>query len=170
MLFSAWHDDGHQKWEAMSAWCAEFEVLYQRSPRLWFDKICIDQSNVKADLACLPIFIAACESLLVVCGPSYVFRLWCVVELFVYDHMADGNDTRREPIVRTIGADAAEQALVRESWRHFDADDCDCFNAADKKRIFAVIAQLPGTPLWKAWINGFLVIAVYPPFPKNGER
>ena len=69
---------------------------------------------------------------------------WCCVELFVYVQMVDGENAHQAPVVQTIGADAAQQTLVREGWRTFDSGDCDCFNIEDKKRILAVIAQHPG--------------------------
>ena len=48
------------------------------------DKACIDQSNVQQSLACLPVFLAGCQTLLVVAGPTYCSRLWCVMELFTF--------------------------------------------------------------------------------------
>ena len=37
---------------------------------------CIDQSNIDASLAVLPIFLAGCQKLLILPGPSYATRLW----------------------------------------------------------------------------------------------
>ena len=48
------------------------------------DKACIDQGNIQQSLACLPIFLAGCQTLLVVAGPTYCSRLWCVMELFTF--------------------------------------------------------------------------------------
>ena len=48
------------------------------------DKACIDQSNIQQSLACLPVFLAGCQTLLVVAGPTYCSRLWCVMELFTF--------------------------------------------------------------------------------------
>ena len=48
------------------------------------DKACIDQNNIQQSLACLPIFLAGCQMLLVVAGPTYCSRLWCVMELFTF--------------------------------------------------------------------------------------
>ena len=58
----SWHDDALQKWEALVAWCEEFKSDNKRSPRLWLDKVCIDQTNIKEDLQCLP-HAARCERL-----------------------------------------------------------------------------------------------------------
>ena len=48
------------------------------------DKACIDQSNIQQSLACLPVFLVGCQTLLVVAGPTYCSRLWCVMELFTF--------------------------------------------------------------------------------------
>ena len=48
------------------------------------DKACIDQSNIQQSLACLPVFLAGCQTLLVVAGATYCSRLWCVMELFTF--------------------------------------------------------------------------------------
>ena len=37
---------------------------------------CIDQQNIDASLACLPVFIAGVKELLCLVGPSYAERLW----------------------------------------------------------------------------------------------
>ena len=48
------------------------------------DKACIDQNSIQQSLACLPVFLAGCQTLLVVAGPTYCSRLWCVMELFTF--------------------------------------------------------------------------------------
>ena len=48
------------------------------------DKACIDQNNIQQSLACLPVFLAGCQTLLVVAGTTYCSRLWCVMELFTF--------------------------------------------------------------------------------------
>ena len=37
---------------------------------------CIDQLNIDASLACLPIFLSGCKKLLMLVGSTYVTRLW----------------------------------------------------------------------------------------------
>ena len=48
------------------------------------DKACIDQNNIEQSLACWPVFLAGCQTLLVVAGPTYCSRLWCAMELFTF--------------------------------------------------------------------------------------
>jgi len=49
-----------------------------------------NQSAIEEDLKGLPIFLSGCKELLVLGGPSYLSRLWCVVELFTFVHMRGG--------------------------------------------------------------------------------
>jgi hypothetical protein len=120
-FFNSWHDNAQQKWETLSNWSWEFERNNTHSPRLWLDKVCIDQKNINADLQCLPIFLAACNILLVISGRSDTSRLWFCVELFVYVQMLVDDNTLKAPNVLTIGANDEERALVREGWTTFDA-------------------------------------------------
>lgn len=143
-LSHSWHDDGSQKWAALSGWAEEFERVNKRSPRLWLDKVCIDQRNINADLQCLPVFLAGCNLLLVVSGSTYTSRQWCCVELFVYVTILEEDESRLAPIVLTIGSDDNEHERVRNSFRTFDATACECFAEEDKKRMLAVVECCPG--------------------------
>ena len=51
------------------------------------DKACIDQNNINQALACLPVFLSGCQTLLIVAGPTYCSRLWCVMEIFTFMRM-----------------------------------------------------------------------------------
>jgi len=61
-----------------------------------------DQQDIDASLACLPVFLAGCKALLVLAGPTYASRLWCVMEIFVY--IRSTYWLRLEHIDRTPGA------------------------------------------------------------------
>ena len=61
------------------------------------DKACIDQNNIQQSLACLPVFLAGCQTLLVVAGPTYCSRLWCVMELFTFARSARPRAALIEP-------------------------------------------------------------------------
>ena len=113
-------------------------------PRLWLDKVCIDQTHINLDLQCLPIFLAACRHLLVISGSTFSSRLWCCVELFVYVQMAEEDFLQNALSILTIGANYTEHARVRNSFRRFDAAKCKCVNQDDKTRILAIVASFPG--------------------------
>lgn len=54
---------------------------------MWFDKYSIDQTNIKDSLACLPAYLAGCKQLLILCGKTYLNRLWCLIEIMVFLEM-----------------------------------------------------------------------------------
>ena len=58
----SWSDDGHAKFEKLHEWSGGEGRL------LWLDKACIDQTNIDASLAALPIFITACKVLVKTVG------------------------------------------------------------------------------------------------------
>eukprot|EP00929_Paragymnodinium_shiwhaense_P096648 TRINITY_DN58304_c0_g1_i1.p1 TRINITY_DN58304_c0_g1~~TRINITY_DN58304_c0_g1_i1.p1 ORF type:complete len:692 (-),score=54.59 TRINITY_DN58304_c0_g1_i1:112-2187(-) len=147
----SWRDNGECKWRALTAWCEAFSQAHGRSPRLWFDKTCIDQTNIEDDLQCLPIFLAGCNTLLVTCGTTYVSRLWCCVELFVYMKMSEGSD--RDIQVCRLSSSPAEEQAIAEGWASFDVHKCQCFKGEDKRRILSCIAKSGGAAGFNDYIR-----------------
>ena len=72
----SWRDDGVSKHEVLTSWAASWHRKTGKLPNVWLDKGSIDQTNIDEDLACLPIFLAGCQYLLVFAGPTYIYRLW----------------------------------------------------------------------------------------------
>ena len=79
----SWSDEGEPKHAQLN----DYAASHGPDCLIWLDKACIDQTNIDASLASLPIFLAGCQGLLVLAGKTYPTRLWCVVELFVYLRM-----------------------------------------------------------------------------------
>ena len=69
---------------AVSQWARQRREATGTEPTIWLDKACVDQNNIQQSLACLPIFLAGCQTLLVVAGTTYCSRLWGVMELFAF--------------------------------------------------------------------------------------
>ncbi len=133
-LSHSWHDDKEQKWAALQRWCQTFEQRQGRAAQLWFDKVCINQSNIAEDLECLPIFLAGCNGMLVLSGRTYTTRLWCVLEVFIYISMRDEGE-QQVPDIVCLGRTDAELDVVRRCWISFDALQCGCVRADDKRHI-----------------------------------
>ena len=82
----AWDDPHVKKTAALKAFMGSFGAGH----RLWFDKVCINMcSDVEYSkaIASLPVCVGYCKQLLVLLGPNYLQRLWCVWEvhsLFAY--------------------------------------------------------------------------------------
>lgn len=89
-LSHSWHDPPAEKWAKLQQWRQQFKADMHREPRLWIDKYCLDQNDIRSSLTCLPVYLAGCQRLLVLAGPTYLTRLWCVVELFIFLKMSRG--------------------------------------------------------------------------------
>ena len=91
---------------------------------------CIDQSDIAANLACLPVFLSGCKELLCLAGGTYVTRLWCVMELFTFVQM--GGERTALSVVEL--GDSVRGALSR-----FDASKARCFLSKDRQHLLAVM-------------------------------
>ena len=129
----SWRDDGTAKYAALHEWMASSAVARGETGwggTIWLDKACIDQSNIDASLAALPVFLSGCDHLLIVAGSTYVSRLWCVMEVYTFVKMGGASE---RIALKQISADALE-ALSR-----FDASRARCFHAKDRDKLLAVI-------------------------------
>ena len=70
-LSHSWHDDAEAKWNVLRQWSQQFFSQNGRAPRLWLDKVCIDQANIGEGLRCLPVNVMACDKVLVCWGSTY---------------------------------------------------------------------------------------------------
>jgi hypothetical protein len=133
----SWHDSTSAKWDALQSVREHFRQAHHNSePSVWFDKACLNQSKLDEDLACLPVFLGGCSKLVVIAGPTYTSRMWCVVELFVFLHMG-GKASNIELVLLGSGADAEKE--VTESFASFDARSASCFKKEDEGRLLTMI-------------------------------
>merc|ERR1712176_750644 len=135
----SWSDDASAKWDILQRWRKEFIEDVGREPTIWFDKACINQTSIDADLRCLPVFLSGCRSLVVLCGVSYLSRLWCIMELFTFVHMGGRPaDVYFLPVLRA-GCEEQDRALIDTESKHFDARDSTCYLKQDKQRLLSII-------------------------------
>ena len=149
----SWSDSGSAKWHMLQAWRATFVAQFGREPRVWLDKACIEQDDIDANLMCLPVFLASCSTLLVVFSPTYLERLWCVTEIFVFLQMGGTRDQielllsdqpERAEGASTRGAAAErDEPLppldVRRAIESFDVRRASCFRLDERERLLTVI-------------------------------
>jgi len=135
----SWRDSAPEKWAALQHWRGEFMSIRGREPRVWFDKCCVDQTNIQADLRCLPVFLSGCRRMVVLCGVTYLTRLWCVIELFTFVHIGRKvEELKFEPVLRE-GQEQEDLMQVANSFLNFDAEQCTCFLKEDKDRMLSII-------------------------------
>ena len=106
--------------------------------------MCIDQGDpVKKQkgINCLPIFLTGCQRLLIVAGPTYCSRLWCVMEIFTFMRM--GGTQERIEVNMITHKDhthpAAAKKELKKQFATFDAAKAECFLPKDKHRLLAVV-------------------------------
>ena len=83
----------------------------------------IEPGDVDAQIALLPVYLASCTTFLALFTDSYLARLWCVVELFVWMHVGDhaaiaiclphGLDGRARPLTRADTPPRARRNAAR---------------------------------------------------------
>lgn len=95
----SWHDDFNEKWDVLVEVRRRFIDDHGREPIFWIDKYCIDQTNPKEGIKYLPVFLMACDRMLVIAGKTYFERLWCEWELFT---MSIADPTMNTVIVWSI--------------------------------------------------------------------
>lgn len=137
-LSHSWHDDPCAKWKKLQVWREEFKKKHLREPTLWVDKYCLDQTAIEESLKCLPVFLAGCSSLLVLCGETYLHRSWCLVELFVFTQM--GGQLEHIEVLG-VGMDGASLSIAAEA---FDYAAAKCFTEYDTQRLRALLEICPG--------------------------
>ena len=160
----SWRDPAEQKWKALQGKRRAFTRSQHHEPVIWFDKVCIDQNNIEDTLMCLPVFLSGCKSLLILCGPTYLERLWCMMELFVYLEMgASIDDVELCFIHPALGenSEAAQRNAVtqffEEKFDDFDIFDAQCFDPVQRDQLLGIIEAGFGSLLA---FNNVLTIAM----------
>eukprot|EP00929_Paragymnodinium_shiwhaense_P000092 TRINITY_DN10024_c0_g2_i3.p1 TRINITY_DN10024_c0_g2~~TRINITY_DN10024_c0_g2_i3.p1 ORF type:complete len:564 (-),score=109.05 TRINITY_DN10024_c0_g2_i3:1072-2700(-) len=141
----SWHDDVIAKWECFQEWRKDFKEANGREPLIWFDKFCIDQTDIETDLRGLPVFLSGCKELVVLCGPTYLTRLWCVVEIFTFVHMGGAlNRIIFKSLVRKEHEEEDSEKIT-EIFDSFDGNNCNCIVQADKDKMLGIIMAAYGS-------------------------
>ena len=144
-LSHSWHEDSELKWEQLQIYREEFKQANGgREPLVWIDKYCLDQNNLTDGLMCLPVFLAGCNSLLVLAGTTYPRRLWCVMELFIFLIMG-GSETAVDVRLLCNNLDTAEREALIQDLESFDAKQAKCSVQDDEDRMLGAIAGAFGS-------------------------
>ena len=133
----SWKDPGARKLEVLGEWGKSVRAARHKEPLVWLDKACISQesaSSIKQNLAMLPIFLAGCNELIVLAGPTYTSRVWCVMEMYVFLKM--GGSLRR---ARVMPLDDLEQDQVYAMFETFDVKKASCYVDEEREFLLGVI-------------------------------
>ena len=130
----SWRDDADDKYRAVKLIADRFEEENGFEPTLWIDKYCIDQDQIGESLRYLPVYVAASNMVVLLIGPTYLSRLWCLWELFVI------HSTRslRDAIYWSIAPFTIEEDIL-DLARNFSVDQAESFSGKDKDAIISMI-------------------------------
>ena len=124
----SWSDDPLLKFEALQRVGNQFRKEHRgREPIVWLDKICINQTQIDDDIRCLPVFLMSCQKLLVLCGKTYLSRLWCLLELYIFFSMV------KDAVHQT------DFVLLDAYDLHFKVENANCNLSNDKARLIEII-------------------------------
>lgn len=137
-LSHSWSDNWEAKARAIRRWREGFVQEHGREPKVWFDKVCIDQTSIDQDLLCLPIFLKGCRRFVMFCGETYLSRLWCILEVFTYIHMGGRADDIEVVLVLREGHEDEDEEAVASTFDRFDAQECRCTIPEDKQRLLSI--------------------------------
>ena len=139
---------------AVSRCAQQFEDWQGSQPSLWLDCICVDAAYQEESLVCLPIYMQACRGVLVLCGPTFFERLWCVWELYTAFAFSDGSPSLVIAMVQHPGespsAPEGQQgservgAELRARLNGFMLANAHCANPNEEKRLRNAISAAPG--------------------------
>jgi len=148
----SWSDNPAAKWKSLQIWRSKFKAKYGREPTVWLDKVCIDQSDIQANLLCLPVFLSACQKLVIFAGSTYLSRLWCVLEVFIFIEMGgarrhldvsllDEEDENAWAVRPTMSISSVESSCekLRALFAEFDVKDATCYLTADRDRLLGIV-------------------------------
>jgi len=151
----SWHDDPVTKWEALQEEAALFKVEHGRYPVLWLDKVCINQEQIQESLKCLPVYLLACNAMMVLGGESYLKRLWCVWELYTIFAVSGGGrlgeGSGLELLIREFGtahADNVNHSMnksLKAQVQNFEMGETShCYDPNEEGKLQRAIRSSPG--------------------------
>lgn len=145
----SWSDDGALKYSKITEVVEEYHKEHgsHRDPTFWFDKVCIDQSNIGAGLKVLPINVMACKCMLLLCGPTYPTRLWCIWELYtLFSFVSVDLAIERLKLAPLSdvhqlheGKDNAPSLPLMQALLRFDVTRAHCYDPNEERKLMKVI-------------------------------
>ena len=94
---------------------------------------------------CLPVFLSGCKQLLMMVGKTYMSRLWCVMEVFIYMRIKGATsigELSSQLTIKLLGEDATS---ISERIARFEAAKARCRHDRDRQKLLAVIEASFGT-------------------------
>ena len=95
---------------------------------------------------CLPVFLSGCQQLILLVGPSYVTRLWCVMECFIFMRIKGIDETAAQQTSQYLKVkELSSDADLAQTLARFKSANAQCRYDRDRQRLLAVIEASFGT-------------------------
>ena len=154
----SWRDDPEDKYHALKVVVDRFEEEHGFEPSIWIDKYCIEQTSITESLRYLPVYVGASDKIILLIGPTYLSRLWCIWEMFVIHTTR----TLHDALYLSIAPFKLDESFRRVT-QEFTVNSAGCFDEKDKATITAMIDKFEqgGTHAFEAKIaqRGVKVVA-----------
>ena len=109
----------------------------KREPTLWLDRFCINQKSLDG-VALLPVNVLACEKFLILLGPTYLTRLWCLWEIFVLFIFSN-----KELGLEKIEIDLlVDKKTIRTQLENFDIDNAHCYDPNEEYKLKYILLEV----------------------------
>jgi len=145
-FFSHSWRDRENKWDVWQIWRQQFLSEHGEEPKVWLDKCCIDQDNTKLGLMCLPVYLASCRGMVISVGETFLSRLWCIIEMFVYMQIHSGDkDISKYLTMVPITTPTCSLEQILAGFNNFDVANADCKRIEEKHLLLSVIESSFGS-------------------------
>jgi len=134
-------DSGPAKLYWIREWAREQQEEHGEPPLVWYDKLCVHPNDTRSNLICLPVFVAGCKQILALVGHTYTSRLWCVLELFVFNTL----DIETNDVVVKLLESPTDPQFLRSLQRRFSASKASCRFGPDREALLATIEEALGS-------------------------
>lgn len=121
-----WSDNVEAKIDKIIQFSKLFYRKKGRFPNLWIDLFCVDQDvdQLESNIQLLPVFLMACDKVLLFRSNRLVTRLWCLMEIYSRAVMTSSTDSAGSRIeIIDIGEEYIEKDIDCNTAKcHFDED------------------------------------------------
>merc|ERR1712113_1252032 len=121
----------------------------------WLDKVCIDQTAIADGLRALPVNVMACAKVLLVCGPTYPDRLWCVWELYTLFSFRDVE--KIGDCIETLLLESDAYSNIWSKLSTFSVKNAHCFDP-NEERILKMVINAVGSDRFNRNVREFAVV------------
>ena len=105
-------------------------------------QVCIHQSRIGDGLKALPVNVMACNQMLVLCGPTYPRRLWCVWELFTLLSFSTLEHAQERITLAAFAGDGGLGGKHKDGLDDlvaFDVASAHCYDPNEEARLRSII-------------------------------